>query len=183
MPEMHLRQSGFTYKACGPFSKLKKRIKIFKETGFWGHIYQNKLVKAYFQHGMAYGDFKDLNRRTAADKVLRDKAFNIAKDQKDDGYHCGLASMVYKVFDKKSSGGTIKNEDILNKELAEELHKPVSRNSNKIKVHSLFIENIWGADLADMELISRFDKEFRFAIHINSKYARIIPLIDKNGIY
>ena len=67
--------------------------------------------------------------------------------------------------------------------MAEELHKPVSRNSNKIKVHSLFIENIWGADLADMELISRFDKEFRFAIHINSKYARIIPLIDKNGIY
>ena len=102
MPEMHLRQSGFTYKACDPFSKLKKRIKIFKERGFWGYIYQNKLVKAYFQHGMAYGDFKDLNRRTATDKVLRDKAFNIAKDPKDDGYHCGLASMVYKVFDKKN---------------------------------------------------------------------------------
>ena len=69
---------------------------------------------------MAYGDFKDLNKRTATDKVLRDKAFNIAKDPKYDGYQRGLASTVYKIFDKKGSGRGIKN--IPNKELAEELH-------------------------------------------------------------
>ena len=91
MPEMHLRQPGFTYSACGPFTKNKE----FKETGDSKYIYQNELDKACFQHDMAYGDFKDLIRRTFADKVLRDKAFNIAKDPKDDGYQRGLASMVY----------------------------------------------------------------------------------------
>ena len=58
---------------------------------------------------MVYGDFKDLNRRTAADKVLRNKAFDIAKNPKHDGYQRGLASMVYKFFDKKTSGSGIKN--------------------------------------------------------------------------
>ena len=80
MPEMYLRQPGFTYNACGPFTKKKERIKKFKQTGDSRYIYQSKLNKACFQHDMASGDFKDLNRRTAADKVLRDKAFNIAKD-------------------------------------------------------------------------------------------------------
>ena len=61
---------------------------------------------------MACGDFKNLNRRTAADKVLRDKAFNIAKNPKYDGYQGGIASMVYKFFDKKTSGSGIKNENI-----------------------------------------------------------------------
>ena len=105
MPEMHLRQPRFTYTACGPFTKNKERIQKFKETG--------DLVKAWFQYDMAYGGFKDLNRRTAADKVLRDKAFNIATDPKCDGYQRGLASMVYKVFDKKTSGSGIKYEIIL----------------------------------------------------------------------
>ena len=82
---------------------------------------------------MAYGDFKDLNRRTFADKVLRDKAFNIVKDPKYDGYQHGLASMVYKYFDKKTSGSGIKNENISNKELTEELHKPIIKNFNKKK--------------------------------------------------
>ena len=82
---------------------------------------------------MAYGDFKDLNRRTFADKVLRDKAFNIVKDPKYDGYQRGLASMVYKYFDKKTSGSSIKNENISNKELTEELHKPIIKNFNKKK--------------------------------------------------
>ena len=98
---------------------------------------------------MAYGDFKDLNRRTAADKVLRDKAFNIAKKPKYHGYQHRFASMVYKYFDKKTSGRTVKNENISNKELTEELHKPIIRKFNKRKVHSHFIDNIWGADLAD----------------------------------
>ena len=131
---------------------------------------------------MAYGDFKDLSRRTFADEVLRDKAFDIAKDPKYDGYQRGLASMVYKLFDKKTSGSAIKN--IPNKELAEELHKPIIRNINKRKVHSPFIDNIWGADLADMQLISKFNKGFRFLcfFDIYSKYAWVISLKDKKGM-
>ena len=101
MPEMHLRQPGFTYSACGPFTKNKKRIQKFKQTRDSRHIYKNELVKACFQHDMAYGDFKNLKKRTAADKVLRDKAFNIIKNLKYNGYQRGLASVVYKSFDKK----------------------------------------------------------------------------------
>ena len=80
MPEMHLKQPGFTYSACGPFTKNKERIQKFKEIGDTNHAYKNELDKACFQHDMAYGDFKDLARRKASDKVLRDKAFNIAKN-------------------------------------------------------------------------------------------------------
>ena len=79
MPEMHLKQSGFTYSVCGPFNKNKERIQKFKETGDTSYIYKNELDRACF-HDMAYVDFKDLARRIASDKVLRDKAFNIAKD-------------------------------------------------------------------------------------------------------
>ena len=100
MPEMHLRQPGFTHSACGPFTK-NKEIKKNKVTGDSRYIYQNELDKACSQHDMTYGDLKDLNRRTFADNVLCDKAFNIAKDPKNDGYQCGLASKVYKFFDKK----------------------------------------------------------------------------------
>ena len=100
MPEMHLKQPRFTYSACGPFTKNKERIQIFKETGDTSYIYKNELDKACFQHDMAYGDFKDLARRTASDKVLRNKAFNIAKNRKYDGYRSGLGSMVYKFFIK-----------------------------------------------------------------------------------
>ena len=95
MPEMHLKQPGFTYSAWGPFTKNKKRIQKFKETGDTSYIYKNELDKACFQHDMAYGDFKDLAKRTIADKVLRNKAFKIASDQKYDGYQRELASMVY----------------------------------------------------------------------------------------
>ena len=134
---------------------------------------------------MLYGHFKDLTRRTASDKILRDKAFNIAKNPKYDGCQRGLASMVYKFFDKNTSGSGIKNENILSKELAEELHKPIIRKFNKRKVKSSFINNIGCADLADMQLISKFNKAFRFllcVIDIYSKYAWVIPLKDKKVI-
>ena len=75
MPEMHLKQPGFTYSACGPFTKNKERIQKFKETGDTSYIYKNELDKACFQHDMAYGDFKDLKRKTALDKILRDKYY------------------------------------------------------------------------------------------------------------
>ena len=86
MPEMYLRQPQCVYGACGPFTKNKERIQKFKETEDTSYIYKNEFDKACFQHDMAYGDFKDLAKRTAADKVLRDKAFKIASDQKYDGY-------------------------------------------------------------------------------------------------
>ena len=99
MPEMHLKQPGFTYSACRPFTKNKEKIQKFKETWDTSYIYKNELDKDCFQHDMAYGDFKYLARRTTFEKVLRDKAFNIAKNRKYYGYQRGLASMVYKFFD------------------------------------------------------------------------------------
>ena len=107
MPEMDLKQLRFTYSACGPFIKNKERIQKFKETGHTNYIYKNELDKACFQQDMAYGDFKDLARKRASDKFLRDKAFNIAKNPKYYGYQRGLASMVYKFFDKNSKGGVV----------------------------------------------------------------------------
>ena len=111
IPEMHLEQSAlfnknkkqpcFTYSACGSFTKNKQRIQKFMETGDMKYIYRNELDKACFQHDMAYGDFKDLKRRTQSDKVLKDKAFKIASNPKHDRYQRGLASMVHKCLDKK----------------------------------------------------------------------------------
>ena len=126
MQEMHLKQPGFTYSACGPFTKNKERIQKFKETGDTSYIYKNELDKAFFQHHMAYGDFKDLAKRTIADKVLRDKAFKVASDQKYDGYQRGLASIVYKFVDKNTKGGRITNNKE-NIQLADELHKSIIR--------------------------------------------------------
>ena len=135
------------------------------------------------KHDMAYGDIKDLPKRTAADKVLINKAFKIASNQKYDGYQRGLASMVYTFFDKKSSGSGIVNKE--NMQLANELQKPVIRKFRKTKVYSSFRDNIWGVDLANTQLLTKFNKGFRFslcAIDIFSKYALVIPLKDKKGI-
>ena len=192
MPEMHLKQPGFTYSACRPFTKNKERIQKFKETGDTSYIYRNELDKACFQHDMAYGDFEDL-KRTASNTILRDKTFNIAKNPKYDGYHRQLLSMVYKLFDKKFTGSGIvnnnnnnnnNNEIKQNLQLAKELHKPIIRKFKKRKVYSGFKDNIWGADLADMQLISKFNKRFRFllcVIYVFSKYAWVVPLKDKKG--
>ena len=83
MSEMHLKQPRSTYSACGQFTKNKKQIQKFKETGDTSYIYKKELDKACFQHDMAYGDFKELARRTTSDAILRDKAFNIAKNMMD----------------------------------------------------------------------------------------------------
>ena len=98
---------------------LQKR----KKTGNTDFIHKNELDKVCFQHDMVYGKSKDLVKRIQSDKVLRDKAFKIANDPRYDGYQRGLASMVYKVFDKKSSEIGITNK--LNYQLADELHKPI----------------------------------------------------------
>ena len=113
-----------------------------KKTGDSRYTYQNEPDKACFQNDMAYGDFKDLPRRTASDKVLHDKEFNIAINPTYDEYQHELSSTVYKFFHKKS-GGAIKNKIMKNKESAEELCKPIIRKFKKRKVHSSFINNIW----------------------------------------
>ena len=124
--------------------------------------------KACFQHDMAYGNFKDLKRRTQSDKVLKDKDFAIASNPKYDGYQRGLAAMVYKFFDKKSKLIGIKNEIKENQELANELHKPVIRKFKKRQ-----------------QLISKYNKGIRYllcAIDLFSKYAFVVPLKDKKGV-
>ena len=107
MPEIHLKQPGFTYSACGPFTKNKERIEKFMQTGNTDFVYRNELDKAFFQHDMTYGKSKDLVKTAQSDKVLKDKAFNIASNSNYDGYQRGLASMVYNFFDKKSKGSGI----------------------------------------------------------------------------
>ena len=182
MPEMHLRQPGFTYSACGSFTKNKERIEKFMRTAGTDFIDKNELDKACFQHDMAYGKSKDLVRRTQSDKVLRDIAFKIASDLKYDGYQRGLASMVYKFFDKTSSGSGIINDS--NYQLTNELHKPIITKFKKRKVYSSFRDNIWGVDLADMQSLSRYNNGVKYllcAIDLFSKYAWVIPIKDKKG--
>ena len=178
MPEIHLRQPQFTYSACGPFTKHEQRIQKFKETDDTNYVYKNELDKACFVHDAAYSGCKDLTKRTIADKILKNKAFDIAKDPKYDG------SMVYKFFDSKVSGSSAKHIP-QNEQLANELHKPIIRKFEKRKVYSTFKDNIWGVDLADMQLLSKYNKGIRFllcVIDIFSKYAWVVPLKDKKDI-
>ena len=140
------------HRVCGPFAGSKERRQKYKETGYSRYTYQDKLDKACFQHGMVYGDLKDLPRRTASDKSLRAKAFKIAKNLKYDEQQRGLSSIVYKFFDRTSadsiiSGGAvihsnksaIKSEllqnqhpmDLATRQLSEELHKTVIRKFEK----------------------------------------------------
>ena len=190
MPAIHLRQPQLTYSACGPFTKYEQRIQKFKETGDTNYIYKNELDKACFAHDAAYSDSKDQTKRTAADKMLKNNAFNIAKDLKYDGYQRGLASMVYKFFDskvaspdKKSVGSGAKRVNTKikpqNEQLTEELHKTIIRKFKKRKVYSTFKDNIRGVDLADMQLLSKYNKGIRFllcVIDIFSIYVYMLGL-------
>ena len=183
MPEIHLRQPQFIYSACGPFTRHKERIKKFEQTDDTRYIHRNELDKACFQHDSAYADNKDLINRTKADKVLRDKAYNIASNPEYDGYQRGLASMVYTFFDKKSMGSGITRDSSLI--LADERHKPVIKKFNKRKKYSQFKDNIWGVDLADTQSLSKKNKDIKYllcAIDLFSKYAFVVPSKDKKGI-
>ena len=146
MPEMHLRQPGFTYSACGPFTKHKERIKKFEQTGDTQYIYRNELDKACFQHDTAYTNNKDLSMSTKMKISVNEKSVN---------------------------------ENI---KLVNELHKPIIRKFNKRKVYSSFRDNIWGADLGDMQLLTKFNKGIKYllcVIDLFSKYAFVVPLKDK----
>ena len=136
---------------------------------------------------MAYSKSKDLAKRTQSDKVLKDKAFKIASNPKFHGYQRGLASMVYKFFDKKftllskSSGSGIVNKP--NYQLSNELHKPIIRKLKKKKLF-IFRDNLWGVHLADMQSLSKYNKGNKYllcAIDLFSKYAWVVPIKDKKG--
>ena len=177
MPEMHLKQPGFTYSACGPFTKNKERIEKFMQTGNTDFIYKNELDKACFQHDMAYDKSKDLGKRTQSDKVLSDKVFKSASDPKEDQLQWFTSFLI-----KKSSGSGIANEP--NYQLANELHKPIIKKFKKRKVYSSFRDNIQGFDLAYMQSLSKYNQRIKCllcAIDLFIKYALVVPLKDKKG--
>ena len=175
-------QPGFTYSACGRFTRNKERIVKFLQTGNIDFIYKSDLEKTCFQHDMLYGKSKDLTRRTQSDEVLRDKAFKTAIDPKDDGCQRGLASMAHRFLDRKSSGRDVDAEP--NYLLANELHRQIIRKFKRRKVCSSFRDNIWSADLADMQSINKSIEGIKYvlcAINLFSKYAWVVPL-DNTGI-
>ena len=111
-----------------------------------------------------HGYLKDLTRRTASDKILRDKEFSIAKNPKYDGYQRGFTSMVYKFFDEKTAGGAVKNETILNKELAEWLHKPITRKLKKRKSILTFYRQYLGCLFCRYAINNKFNKKNCFLL-------------------
>ena len=167
---MRLRQLGFTCSACGPFTKNKEKIQKFKETEDSGYIYQNKIDKACFQHDKTSGDFKDLTRRIASDKMHIE----------------GVLLLWFIIFLKNKTLLVVLLKMKKRKNLAEELHKSTIRKFKKRKVYSPFIDNIWGSDPTDMQLISTFNKGILFLLcvfDIFSKYTWVIPLKDKKRYY
>ena len=155
--------------------KNKERIEKFMQTGNTDFIYKNELDKACFQHDMAYGKSKDLAKRTQSDKILRDKAFKIASDTKYDGYQRGLALMVYKFFDKKSSEIAVATEP--NYQLLSKLHRQIIRKFKRRKLYSSFRDNIWDGDLADMESLCKYNKGMKHLL------CEIYILVNTHGLF
>ena len=102
----------------GHLLNIPKEFENSRETGNLQHVYTNDLEKACFAHDAAYSDSEDLAKRTISDKIVKEKASEIARNRKYYGYQTLLASMVYRCFDKKTGSGVSVNE-----QLAEELHK------------------------------------------------------------
>ena len=189
MPQLHLVDPIVNkYSACGPFTKHTQRIQDFLNIGKLSYICKNDLDKASFQHDMAHNKFKDSEKRTQSDVVLKNKALKIASNPKYNGYERGLASMIYKFFDEKSKGVCLKENQgnlLAISQLVDDLHKLIIRKFKKRKVYFSFKDNIWGVDLADMQLISKHSKEIRYllcVIDLFSKYAWVFPLKDKEGV-
>ena len=141
MPELHLKQPGFTYSVCGQFTINKERIEKFMQTENTDFIYRNELDKACFQHDMAYGKSKNLTKITQSDKVLRDKASKIASDPKYDGYQRGLASMVYKSLIKCLVAVALILSQIINSQM-NFIDKIIENSRDKKFIHLL--ETIFG---------------------------------------
>ena len=153
LPELHLKQPGFAYSACGRFTKNRGRIQKCRQSGNLKHLYRNELDKACFANDTAYSDNKDVVEIIMSDKILKDRTYKIATSYECDRCQRALASMVYKFFDKKKRLGASVNE-----ELAEELHKPVIKNFKRRKVYARFKDSIRAADLAEMESLSSMNK-------------------------
>ena len=173
MLELHLKQPRFTWSACVPFTKHRERIQKFRETGNLKHLYINELDKPCFAHDAAYSDSKDLTKRTISDKILKDRVYKITRNRKYNGYQRALASMVHKIFDKKTR---------LVESLNEELHKPVIKKFKRRKVYARFNECIWAADLAEMESLSSKNKNVKYSlcvIDVLNKYAWVKSLKEK----
>ena len=128
IPELNLKQPGFTYSASGPFTKHRERIEKSRGTGNLKHLYENDLDNTCFVHDAANSDSKDLAKRTISDKILKERVYKIARNHDYDGFERALTSMVYRIFDKKKGSGRSINE-----QLAEELHKTVIKKFKKNK--------------------------------------------------
>ena len=166
---MHLKQPGFTYSACGPFTKHHERTQRFGETGNFKHLYRNELDKTCFAHDAAYSESNDLTKIIILDSFLKDRADEIARNLGYDAYQKTLASMLYLVFDKKTGSGISGNE-----ELAEELHKFYARLK----------DNICATDLAEMESFSSKNKNVKYllcVVNVFTKYICVKHLKDKKG--
>ena len=185
MPEMHLRDLKVKkYSVCGPFTRHQKRTDMFMKNGRLSQILKNRLNAACFQHDSSYAKYKDRLNRTQSDIVLKKKALKIATDPRVNGYQRELASMVYKFFNEttKRSGINLQANSLNNETSAEELHKPIIKNIKRRKLYSSFKDNIWGVNLADMQLISKYNKGIRYllcVIDLFSRYASVIPLKKK----
>ena len=186
-PEMHLWDPKVKkHSPCGPFTRHKQRINDFMKDGKLSHILKNRLGAACFQPDSAYAKYKDRLNRKQSDVVLKNKALKIAMDPRVNGYQRGLASMVYKIFDERTKVSGINNKVnlLVNSQLAEELHKPIIKNFKRNKVYSSFKDHIWGVDLADMALISKFNKGMNYllcVIDLFSRYSWVITLKNKKG--
>ena len=123
------------------------------------HLYRNELDKACITHDAAYSDSKDLAKRTISDKILKDRAYEIARNSNYDGYQRALANMVYKFFDKKTG-----SEISVNEQLAVELHKPEIAKFKRRKVYESFKDNVWAADLAEMKSLSSKNKSVKYLL-------------------
>ena len=187
MPEMHLWDpKDRKCPACGAFTRYQKRIDMFMKDVRLSHILKNRLDAACFQHDSAYAKYKDRLNRNQSDIALKNKSLKIATDPRFNGYQRGLAYMVYKFFNERTKGSGINNKEnlLVNLQLAEELHKPIIKIFKRRKVYSSFKDNIWDVDLADMQLISKYNKGTRYllcVIDLFSRYAWVIPLKNKKG--
>ena len=179
MPELHLKQPVFTYSACGPFTKHRERIQIFKDTGHLKHLHRNELKKACFAHGAAYCDSKGLAKRVISDNILKDRAYENATNCQYDGCHRALASIVCVFFDKKLGSGITVNEKV-----AKEIHTLAIEKLKRRQVYARFKDNIWVADLAEIQSLSSKNKNAKYLLYVIdvfTKYAWVRTLRDKRG--
>ena len=153
---------------------IAERIQKFRERGNLKHLYKHELDKVCFAHDEAYSDRKGLARRTISDKILKDRAYEMAGNRGYDGYQRALASMVYMSFDRKTGSGVS-----VNRQLAEELHKPVIEKFKRRTVYARLKDNVWAADLAEMESLSSKNEVIKYllcVIDVFTKYPWVKPL-------